>query len=148
MLMSGAVRRVHHLLIVDDEQAQARLFENLLTELGQPHQCHHAADGPQALDFLRRKGSNRKAPRPELIILDLKMPGMDGVAVLREIKRDPELRAIPVIMLSVSSAYEEFDRCYREYANACIRKPFDYESSVSLVRQIEQFWFHTAQLHA
>lgn len=144
--MPDIVGRVRDLLIVDDDVTQARLFEVLIRHLGLAHKCHHAPGGPQALDFLRRKHRHQNAPRPELILLDLNMPGMDGGSVLREIKGDPDLRCIPVIVFSLGSHDEDFDRCYREYANACVRKPADYEGSLRVVRQIEQFWFHTAQL--
>jgi two-component system, chemotaxis family, response regulator Rcp1 len=134
------------LLIVDDDEAQACLFAHLLRKSGIPHRCHHATDGPKALEFLRRKGRYENAPKPQLIILDLNMPGMDGCAVLREIKADPELHCIPVIMFSLATCHDDFDRCYSERANACIRKPDDYEGTLNVVREIERFWFHTAQL--
>jgi CheY-like chemotaxis protein len=138
-------RRSRDLLIIDDDVAQAYLFERLLNELGLAHKCHHAADGRQALDFLRRCHPYENAPRPELIILDIHMPGIDGCAVLGEIKRDSNLRCIPVIMFSLAGA-EEIDACYCEHANAYIRKPADYEGTLHVVRQIERFWFHTVQL--
>jgi len=141
---AGGKRR--DLLIVDDDVAQAYLFERLLKELGLATRCHYAAGGTQALDFLRRRHPYEKVPRPELIILDIHMPGTDGCAVLREIKGDPRLRCIPVIMFSLAA--EEFDACYLEQANACIRKPDDFDGTLRVVREIEQFWFHTVQLPA
>jgi CheY-like chemotaxis protein len=143
---SGAGDLTRELLIVDDDEAQARLFAFSLEKLGIPHRCHFAFSGPEALEFLRRSGRYEHAPKPQLIILDVNMPGMDGCAVLREIKRDPQLRCIPVIMFSLATREDDFERCYREYANACIRKPDDYEGTLQVVREIERFWFHTVRL--
>ncbi len=138
--------RVRDLLIVDDDFTQARLFELLMETLDLRHRLHHAPSGKQALDFLRNKPPYENARRVDLIILDVNLPGMDGCAVLREIKSDPELRCIPVIMFSLGFGPEDFERCYSEHANACVRKPVDYENGLRVVRQIEDFWFHTAQL--
>ena len=144
--VSGADNGSRDLLIVDDDHAQARLFELLLEKLGLPHRCHHAVSGRQALDFLHRKGAYECAPQPHLVILDVNMPGMDGYDVLRQIKSDPQLRCIPVIMFSLESCDGVFERCYSEHANACIRKPGDYESTLRVVRELEHFWFHTVHL--
>ena len=138
--------RVRDLLIVDDDSIQAYLFEKVLRELGLEHRCFHAPGGSQAIDFLRRKPPFENAPRPELIILDLNMPDMDGCAVLREIKADADLQRIPVIMFSATKNDEDFARCYHESANACVRKPQDFEGSLQVIREIERFWFHTAAL--
>jgi CheY-like chemotaxis protein len=146
MAANSTDARTRDLLIVDDDPAQAHLFELLVRELGLKHRCFHAAGGVEALDFLHRKSPFQNAPRPALIILDLNMPGMDGYAVLREIKADPDLRHIPVIMFSSTSSDQHFARCYRESANACIRKPADYEAGLEVVREIERFWFATAVL--
>ena len=125
---------------------QAYLFEKVLRELGLEHRCFHAPGGNQALDFLRRIVPFENAPRPALIVLDIHMPGMDGCSVLREVKADPNLRRIPVIMFSATNNDEDFARCYDESANACIRKPRDFEGSLQVVGKIERFWFHTAVL--
>lgn len=132
--------RVFDLLIVDDDPAQLRMVQTLLRELRLEHRCQCAADGQQALDLLKRKPPFEKAFRPDLILLDLNMPGMDGCEVLRQIKSDPELRIIPVVMLSSSQAMQDIDACYREHANAYIRKPTDLESNLKLLRDIDRFW--------
>lgn len=136
-----------NLLIVDDDRSQVYLFERMLNALGSAHKCHYVPGGQEALDFLNRRCPYENVPRPELIILDIHMPGLDGCAVLREIKRDAHLRCIPVIMFS-RAAVEEVDACYREHANACISKQDDYEGMLRAVRQIEQFWFQVVQLPA
>ena len=136
------------LLIVDDDESQALLFDILLEKLGLPHRCHHAASGRQALELLRGEADEKKIPRPDLIILDLNMPGMDGCAVLSAIKADPKLRCIPVIMFSLGNNKNEIGHCYHQRANAYVRKPIDYESTLDVIRQIDRFWFHIATLPA
>src|SRR4051812_14235074 len=96
--------RRRRLLVVDDDFAQAYLFEESLKELGVAHECYLAVGGKQALDFLRQNHPYENAPQPELIILDIHMPGMNGCEVLRQIKADPILHRIPVIMFSLASA--------------------------------------------
>jgi CheY-like chemotaxis protein len=138
--------RRRDLLIVDDDPAQADIFERLLREVGLEHRCYYAPSGNDALEFLRRRSPFQNAPRPDLIILDLNMPGMDGCDVLREIKVDADLRCIPVIIFSATTSVEDLTRCYNESANACIQKPGDFEGGLQVVREIERFWFHTAVL--
>ena len=132
--------RTFDLLIVDDDPAQLQIIRTLLRELGLEHRCQYAASGREALDFLDHKPPFEKAIRPNLILLDLNMPGMSGCEVLRQIKSDPELRVIPVVMLSSSQAIQDIDACYREHANAYIRKPTDLESNLKLLRNIDRFW--------
>jgi CheY-like chemotaxis protein len=137
---------LHNLLIVDDNLAQSRLFEVLLSSLHGPYKCHHTASGQEALDFLYCRDIHRDTPRPELILLDLNMPGMNGCDVLRRIKRDGDLRRIPVIMFSLGNNDWEIGECYAEQANAYIRKPLGYDATLRVVEHIEQFWFRIATL--
>ena len=137
-----------NLLIVDDDVKQAKLFEHLLAELGRHHKCFHAETVSKALDFLRRQRPHENAPRPDLILLDVNMPGKDGCDTLRLIKADPNLRCIPGIMFSASVDYRDVTRCYEQHANAYIRKPLDLDTSLMVVQKIEKFWFHTARLPA
>ena len=137
-----------NLLIVDDDMKQAKLLEHLLAELGHNHKCFYADSGPAALEFLRRETPHENAPRPDLILLDVNMPGSNGCDTLRLIKDDPSLRCIPVIMFSASVDHLDVTRCYEQHANAYIRKPLDLEANLSLVQKIEKFWFHTARLPA
>ena len=136
--------RVFDLLIVDDDPGQLRLMQILLGELGLGHRCYYTSNGPKALDFLHRRAPLEEAPRPHLILLDLNMPGMNGCEVLRQIKSDPELCAIPVIILSSSQAESDVDACYREHANAYIHKPADLASNLGLLREIDRFWAECA----
>jgi CheY-like chemotaxis protein len=140
--------RGRNLLIVDDDRKQARLFELLLADLGHAHRCHLASSGAAALAFLRRKTPHENSPRPDLIILDVNMPGEDGCDTLQMIKSDPEVQCIPVIMLSASLDDADMLRSYTRHANAYVRKPVDLEGSLCIVRQIESFWLHTVRLPA
>jgi len=139
---------IRNLLVVDDDENQARLFRLMLADLGHPHKCHNATSGAAALAFLARKTPHENAPRPDLIILDVNMPGEDGCATLQIIKSDPEMQSIPVIVFSASLDDADMLRSYTQHANAYVRKPVDFESSLHVVRQIESFWFHTARLPA
>jgi CheY-like chemotaxis protein len=134
------------LLIVDDEPAQVRLFQLSLEYLGLTHLCHSAANGSEALAFLYRRTPYEHAPRPELIIMDLNLPGMDGCRLVSLIKSDPELRSIPVIMLSNSAHFEDVASCYSALANAYIQKPASFNSNLEIVQALDRFWFQTVTL--
>lgn len=136
--------REFDLLIVDDDPDQLQLIEALVRELGLRHRCHYVASGPQAFDFLRRVPPFEKAPRPQLILLDLNMPGMNGCEVLRSLKSDVNLLSIPVIMLSNSQEENDINACYREHANVYLKKPADYEGTLALLRNINRFWAESA----
>jgi CheY-like chemotaxis protein len=132
--------RVLDLLIVDDDPGQRSLIQTSFCELGLSHRCHYVSNGTQALHFLNGVPPFEAAPRPDLILLDLNMPGMTGCEVLHQIKSDPKLLSIPVVMLSDSRAWRDVDACYREHANAYVEKPADLESSLDLLRDIHCFW--------
>lgn len=132
--------RVFDMLVVDDDPGQKTLIQGVLGELGLSHRCHYAPNGPKALDFLRRTPPFENAPRPDLILLDFNMPGMDGCEVLHSVKSDPDLCSIPVVMLSSSEALKDVDACYREHANAYVLKPTDLESHLTLLRNLDRFW--------
>jgi two-component system, chemotaxis family, response regulator Rcp1 len=138
--------RVLDLLIVDDDPGQLRLVEALLADLKLLHHCYYAPNGPKALDFLNRRRPFEDVPRPNLILLDVNMPGMNGCEVLHHVKSDPDLRSIPVIMLSSSQALKDVNACYSEHANAYISKPEDLESTLDVLRDIDRFWGDTALL--
>ncbi|HEX4772864.1 MAG TPA: response regulator [Bryobacteraceae bacterium] len=134
--------RVFDLLIVDDDPGQLRILESSLRELGLLHKCHHCDSGQKALDFLHRRAPFEGTPRPHLILLDFNMPDMDGCEVLRQVKSDPGLRSIPVVMMSSSRALRDINACYTEYANAYVSKPPDLEGNLDLLRHLDQFWSH------
>ena len=105
-----------------------------------------AADGQQALEFLRRGGEYAQAPRPDLVLLDLNMPRMSGHEVLREIKDDDDLKSIPIVVLTTSSAAPDITASYARHANAYVSKPMDLDSFEAAVRQINHFYSEIAIL--
>jgi|tagenome__1003787_1003787.scaffolds.fasta_scaffold20348797_1 CheY-like chemotaxis protein len=132
--------RTFDLLAVDDDAAQVLLLGVLLQEMDLSHRYHHCSSGAEALDFLHRRPPFENAPRPHLILLDLNMPGMSGCEVLRHVKSDPELRSIPVVMLSTSRSLDDVQACYTSHANAYIRKPTDLAGNLAMLRHLDQFW--------
>jgi len=138
--------RVSNLLVVDDDVGQVILLRNLFKILGLPHECHHVVNGSLALQFLRLQPPYENAPRPQLILLDLNLPGKSGHEVLQEIKLDPVLRSIPVIVLSTSRRTEDIVASYDHHANAFISKPSDLPEAIEVISAIDRFWLETAEL--
>jgi chemotaxis family two-component system response regulator Rcp1 len=133
---------VIEILLVDDSEADVRLTIEALKEAKVHNQIHVAYDGEAAMTFLRTPGQRR----PDLILLDLNLPGMDGREVLAEIKSDPELAIIPVVVLTTSRAEEDILRTYRLHANCYITKPVDLQQFIRVIQSIEDFWFTIVRL--
>lgn len=127
-------------LVVDDNVHQFLLVRSLLKFLKLPHVCYYASDGMQALTFLNRRPPFEAAPRPDLVLLDFDMPGMNGCEVLHRLKEDPNLRSIPAIILSGSRSPNNVNACYREHANAFVQKPMDLDETIRVLESIDQFW--------
>lgn len=134
------------ILLVEDNPGDIRLTEEALHEAKIANHLHVATDGVKALRFLRREEEHAEAPRPDLILLDLNLPKMTGREVLESVKEDPDLRRIPVVVLTTSEAEEDIVRSYDLHANAYIKKPVDFASFVEVVRVIEDFWFSVVRL--
>jgi chemotaxis family two-component system response regulator Rcp1 len=134
------------ILLVEDNPADIRLTQEALVNGKVKHEMHIARDGVEALSFLRQEGSFRKAPRPDLILLDLNLPRKDGREVLKEIKEDPGLRSIPVIVLTSSEAEEYILKSYDLHANGYVVKPVDMEQFFKIVKQIKKFWLSIVML--
>jgi chemotaxis family two-component system response regulator Rcp1 len=134
------------ILLVEDNPADVRLTQEALVNGRVQHELHVARDGVEAISFLRRQGAFRKAPRPDLILLDLNLPRKDGREVLREIKADPDLRSIPVIILTCSQAEEDILKTYDLHANGYIVKPVELEQFFNVIRHIKEFWISIVQL--
>lgn len=122
-------------LLVEDSEVDAELIREALKDLGLPHTLQIARDGMEALEILWNR-----VERPHFIILDLNLPRMSGLDVLREIKKDPELRVIPVLMLTNSSAQEDVIQCYGHFANAYVRKPIGFDRLIETLRTTWGFW--------
>ena len=133
-------------LLVEDNPADFRLTQEALKEAKIRNTLHSATDGVEALDFLYARGDHAGAPRPDLVILDLNLPKMDGREVLKAIKTDAELRRIPVVVLTTSAAEEDILRSYDDYANCYITKPVQMDDFVEIVKAIDDFWFAMVRL--
>ncbi len=129
------------ILLIEDSQADTELIRLALEAEKILVKLHVAKDGIEALDFLKRKGKYAMAIRPDLILLDLNLPKKDGREVLAEVKSDPILGLIPVVVLSSSAAEEDIFKSYKLHANAYIIKPIDFESFRKIVAQLSEFWF-------
>ena len=134
------------ILLVEDNPGDARLTREALSMSKIHNNLHHARDGEEAMRFLRRQDVFAEAPTPDLILLDLNLPKRDGREVLDDIKRDPLLMHVPVVILTTSQAEEDILRAYRLHANCFITKPVDLEQFIKVVRSIEQFWFTIVKL--
>lgn len=134
------------ILLVEDNEADVMLTEESLSDCRIPNRLHVAVDGVEALRFLRREGPYQHANRPDLILLDLNLPRKDGRAVLAEVKQDPSLRRIPVVVLSSSEAEDDIRQTYELGANCFVTKPMEYHRFQGVMKSIEEFWFSTARL--
>ena len=133
-------------LLVEDNPGDVRLTQEALRESLVAVHLSVARDGVEALDFLHKRDTFTNAPRPDLILLDLNLPRKNGREVLSEIKQDPELRRIPVLVMTTSRAEQDIQKAYALNANCYITKPMDLDEFLRVVRTIEEFWFHTATL--
>ena len=133
-------------LLVEDSPGDVRLTQEAFRDCGKPIRLHLAADGIEAMAFLRREGVHRDAPRPDLILLDLNLPRMDGREVLVQIKKDPDLKIIPTIILTTSDDEADVVISYQLQANCYLRKPAHWDAFDSLVRSINAFWLTRAKL--
>ena len=135
------------ILVVDDDDADALMIEEALAGAAEMQsRVERVADGREALDYLRREGRYADASRPDLILLDLNMPRMDGRETLAAIKTDDRLKAIPVIILTTSGAAPDIVSSYQQRANAYVTKPFGLDDFEATVRQIDRFYREIASL--
>lgn len=133
-------------LLVEDDPGDVLLIREAF-EFNKVHNnLHVVSDGEQALAFLRKEGEHADARRPDLVLLDLNLPRKDGREVLAEVKQDPELRTIPIVVLTTSEAEEDVLKSYQLHANAYVTKPVDFERFVSIVRQIDDFFVSVVRL--
>jgi two-component system, chemotaxis family, response regulator Rcp1 len=133
-------------LLVEDNPGDVRLTREALKEGKVRNNLYVVSDGTEALSFLRREGDHAGAVRPDLILLDLNLPRMDGRQVLEEIKGDPELRMIPVVILTSSQAEQDILKAYDLHANCYVTKPVDLDQFITVVQSIESFWFTIVKL--
>ena len=134
------------ILMVEDNATDVMITKEALAHAKVLNSLHVVDDGIDALDFLHRRGKHAKAPRPDLILLDLNMPRKNGQEVLAEIKADDNLKHIPVVILTTSKAEEDVLRAYGLFANCYVVKPVDFDVFAEVVRSIQQFWFTVVTL--
>jgi len=127
-------------LIVDDDLGDVMLVREALEGLGVPREIHVARDGDEALAFLRREGDHAGAPRPDIVLLDLNMPRVGGHEVLTLVKADEELKSIPVVVFTTSTAVEDIRASYASHANAYVTKPVALDELFAAVRHIDTFF--------
>ena len=145
-LSQPLVGRQIDVLLVEDDPGDVLMTQEAFEDYKVKNQLHVATDGVEAMAFLRREGKNADAPRPDLVLLDLNLPRMDGREVLHEIKSDPELASIPVVILTTSEAEEDVLRSYSLHANAYVTKPVDFERFIQVVRKIDDFFVTVVRL--
>jgi CheY-like chemotaxis protein len=133
-------------LLVEDDPGDVVLIREAFDEKKVGNRLSVVSDGVDAMAFLRREGEYAEAPRPDLILLDLNLPRKNGREVLEEIKGDPELRLIPVIVLTTSEAEEDIVRSYELHANAYVTKPVDFDRFAGVVHQIDEFFVGVVKL--
>lgn len=134
------------ILLVEDDPGDVLMTKEAFEHHKIRNTLSVVADGVEALQFLRREAPYEEAPRPGLILLDLNLPRMDGREVLSEIKASPDLRSIPVVVLTTSEAEEDILRSYDLHANAYVTKPVDFDRFVEVVRQIDDFFVTVVKL--
>ncbi|MDB6083074.1 MAG: response regulator receiver protein [Gammaproteobacteria bacterium] len=133
-------------LLVEDNPGDVRLTLETFRGANKAIRLHLAADGVEAMAFLRRKGPNAGAPRPVLILLDLNLPKMDGREVLAEVKGDIDLKTIPIVIMTTSEAESDITRSYQLQANCYLTKPVRLEEFESLVNSVNDFWLTRVKL--
>jgi two-component system, chemotaxis family, response regulator Rcp1 len=143
---SGEKTTPIEILLVEDNPGDVRLTREALRDAKVQNILHIASDGMEAISFLRRQGKHDNAPRPDLILLDLNLPKKGGREVLEEIKLDPSLKTIPVVILTSSSAEEDILRSYELHANCYVTKPVGLEQFMKIVSTIDNFWLAIVKL--
>jgi chemotaxis family two-component system response regulator Rcp1 len=133
-------------LLVEDSPGDVRLTQEAFRDANKAIHLHVAADGVEAMAFLRREGIHAQAPRPELILLDLNLPKMDGREVLAHIKEDPNLKTIPTVILTTSEAEVDIVKSYQLQANCYLTKPVQLDAFEALVKSINDFWLTKVKL--
>lgn len=146
MISDPALVKFINILLVEDNPGDVRLTQLAFQRSKVRNRLYHVENGDKALAFLRHEGEYASAPEPDLILLDLNLPLKSGSEVLEEIKSDPRLRHIPVVVLTSSESEEDIAKAYALYANCFITKPIDIEQFIKVVSSIDEFWFSIVKL--
>jgi len=132
--------RPTHFLLVEDEEDHAVLVQRALSENRVVNIITHVWDGDEAMEFMRGTGRHVGAPRPDVVLLDLKLPRRSGHEVLEELKRDPVLRTIPVVVMTTSRAEADRERAYLAHVNSYLVKPLDFGQFQEMIRELRMYW--------
>jgi two-component system, chemotaxis family, response regulator Rcp1 len=143
-----SLNRPCRVLLVEDNPAEVRLLKEAFEQSGTSLELHMVANGEEALDFVYHRNAQAEKPRPDIILLDINLPRINGHEVLRTIKGDPGLKGIPVLILSGSGLRKDVRSAYDHHANAYLQKPSDLADYFHLVSQLQQFWVQTVALPA
>ncbi len=138
--------KIIEILLVEDNPGDVELVREALSEGKINNQLHVASDGVEAMEYLKREGSHAAAACPDLVLLDLNLPRKNGREVLQEIKSDPQLKLVPVVVLTSSKAEEDILRSYNLHANCYVTKPVDLDQFLHVVKSIEDFWLTVVKL--
>lgn len=138
--------RAIEVLLIEDDPGDVLMTREAFEDAKVANNLYVVSDGEDALSFLRREGEHVAAPRPDLVLLDLNLPRVDGREVLEQIKNDPELRSIPVVVLTTSEAEDDIVHSYSLHANAYVTKPVDFDRFHQVVRQIDDFFVSVVKL--
>ena len=144
-MIDGHIRPLH-VLLVEDNPGDVRLMREALRNGRSTQKLDAVEDGEEALAYLHRRPPYASAPKPDLIFLDLNLPKKDGREVLSEIKKDEDLRRIPVVVLTTSEAERDILRVYDLHANCYVKKPSDLDEYIEVIRACENFWLHVVRL--
>lgn len=145
MRIEGEIQPIE-ILLVEDNPGDVRLTREALKGSKVYNNLQVISDGEEAIKYLKREGQYSSAPRPDLVLLDLNLPGRDGREILSEIKTSPELNTIPVVILTTSSAEQDIQKTYSLHANCYITKPLELEGFTEVVRSVEGFWLSIVKL--
>jgi len=139
--------KIVNILLVEDNPADARLIEEVFKDISLNNKIYIVKDGVDAINFLYNLNDFKEAPRPDIILLDLNLPRKDGREVLKEIKGDENLKSIPIVILTTSSAREDIIKTYRDHANCYVTKPVDFDEFFKVITAIEDFWLRIVKLN-
>ncbi len=134
------------ILLCEDNLGDVYIINNVLVNSTSNYDLHHVTNGESAMDYLQRRGDYQAASRPDLILLDLNLPKKHGFEVLQEIKNHPDLKTIPVIVLTSSKSEQDILRSYELFGSCFVTKPFDFEEFSNAMQDIEKFWLNLVQL--
>ncbi len=145
-MIRGLNGRPVEILLVEDNEGDVGLVEEVFEEGRINNNLSVAEDGDEAMMFLRKEGQFANVTRPDLILLDLNLPGKDGREVLKEVKEDTNLKKIPIVVLTTSKAEEDVLKSYDLHANSYITKPVDFDQFINVIKSIESFWLEVVKL--